>query len=220
MSKNNLPGGQINLNKDCLANNRAAFAAKLIFTGMIVLGVIIINPAVFKLFGNSIQPAGNYVSNPQPVFAVTTSSVPDPSLLTIPSLNLNAPFEPLGLNSNHTIEVPKNNMGVGWFVYGAKPGQIGAAVVVGHLDSVWGSAIFANLSKVKPGDKIIITRADGSIVTYRVDSLSKFSQNNFPTHAVYDSVSYSAIRLITCSGTWDKKAGHYSDNLVVFGTQI
>lgn len=220
MPKNNLSQNQFHFRKDPPVKNWPDVSFKLVFTAMMAVGVFSVNPALFKLSNGSKPATSNNVAAPQLVLAIKPSNIPDPSLLAIPSLKITAPFESLGLNANRTIEVPKNYMGVGWFVYGAKPGEVGASVVVGHLDSVWGSAVFANLSKIKPGDEIFITRTDDSIVTYRVDSIQKFSQSNFPTKMVYGFISYPGLRLITCSGTWDKRAGHYSDNLVVFATEI
>ena len=107
-------------------------------------------------------------------------------------------------------------MSVGWFVYGARPGETGTAVIVGHLDSPNGTAIFTDLNKIKKGDEIKISREDGSEVMYVAESVSKFSQDAFPTHKVYDSTPYPSLRLITCAGTYNKQTGHYSDNLVVF----
>jgi LPXTG-site transpeptidase (sortase) family protein len=219
MLKNNQSKNQVDLNKNGSAKSRIVFILELVLIGLIVAGLAFAAVNTFKISNNK-QPLDTHVSTPQPTLAIESSVAPDPTSLTIPSLNITAPFEPLGFNPDHSIEVPKNNFGVGWFIYGAKPGEVGAAVVVGHLDSVSGPAIFQNLNKIKQGDKILITRADGSVVTYQVDSMSTFSQDNFPTLAVYGAISYAGIRLITCSGVWDENAGHYSDNLVVFGRKI
>lgn len=201
----------------------AFFSAKLVFLGLVIVGLVLLNPFFIKFVYSSHPPlaAANTIQVPdtQSVLQSSYVRIADPSLITISSLSLNAPFEPLGLQANHTIEVPKNNMGVGWFIYGAKPGAVGAFVVVGHLDSASGPAVFTNLNSIQLGDKIFITKTDGSVVVYKVDSLQKYSQNNFPTQAVYGPISYAGIRLITCSGVWDKKAGHYSQNLVVFGSE-
>jgi sortase (surface protein transpeptidase) len=193
---------------------------KLIFVLMILAGIGIATSGAIKQFSNSNAPLVDDLNNLPQAQAASFTSLPNPSLITIPSLQISAPFEDLGLNSDHTIEVPKNNMGVGWFIYGAKPGQLGSFVVVGHFDSLKGPAIFTKLKKIKSGDKILITRDDGTVITYQADTISQFSQNNFPTKAIYGSVPYAGIRLITCSGVWDKQAGHYSQNLVVFGKEI
>ncbi|MDR3642830.1 MAG: sortase [Candidatus Doudnabacteria bacterium] len=218
--KNNIPENLLVQNVLGSKRSWTVWAVRSIFIGLIV-GVLALaaSNSVLQLNITKEAPA-SAAFLPHPAPQVLTVNAPDPSLLSIPSLKLSAPFEPLGLNPDHTIAVPKNNMGVGWFVYGAKPGQNGAAIIVGHLDSASGPAIFASLQYIKPGDKIFITRADGSVVTYRVDSLAKFPQNRFPTQAIYGAISYPGLRIITCSGTWNKTSGHYSDNLVVFGTEI
>ena len=220
MFKNNLLKNQLYRNPARSAKKGFAFGLKLIFAVMILAGIGLITSGKVKPSESPKSSLAGNVLKVQPALAAGFANTPNPSQLNISSLSISAPFEELGLNSDHTLEVPKNNMGVGWFVYGAKPGQIGAAVIVGHLDSAKGPAIFAHLSKIKPGDQIVITRDDGSIITYRVDSLAEYSQNNFPTKAIYAPVPYAAIRLITCSGVWNKKAGRYSQNLVVFGTEI
>lgn len=200
------------------SGTRTALMLKILFISIVVIVFALINPAIF--YSVKTVALSDVNLNPtkiQSISAIKASTTPNPSLLNIPSLKINAPFEFLGLNADQTIEVPKNDMSVGWFVYGAKPGEIGATVIVGHLDSIKGDAIFANLNKIKPGDEIKISLEDGSEVIYLAETVSKFSQDAFPTHKVYDRTLYPSLRLITCAGTYNKQAGHYSDNLVVFG---
>lgn len=232
MPKNDLPKNKLLPNTDYfvrlpsrtipegIANREVSFALKIVFGAIIIAGLSLATFSVVKSKSNNKNPLTGNFTKTQSVLAEQAPGTPNPAAITIPSLSINAPFEFLGLNPDHTIAVPVNSQDVGWFIYGPKPGEVGAAVIIGHLDSVKGQAIFANLNKINPGDKILITRDDGSLVTYRVDSLSKFSQNNFPTQAVYGSLPYAGIRLITCGGTWNKKAGHYTENLIVFGTEI
>ncbi len=149
-----------------------------------------------------------------------SAATPDPTSLSIPSLKINAPFVEVGLNADKSLQTPDKPNEVGWFAYRPKPGDIGPAVVVGHFDTAKGPAVFQNLKNIKPGDNIIITRADGSTVTYRTDSVTTYSQDNFPTDAVYGNINYAGLRLITCSGTYSKKVKHYSDNLVVYASLI
>ena len=145
MFENNFSGNQTgsregsNLNRpapeasSALAGGGISFTAVLIFTVTLAAGLSLAAAGSTRLL-NSNLPAANNVVLPAPVTVITASSdIPNPSTLAIPSLNLAAPFEPLGLNPNHTIEVPKNNMGVGWFIYGAKPGEVGAAVIVASV---------------------------------------------------------------------------------------
>jgi sortase (surface protein transpeptidase) len=148
------------------------------------------------------------------------TETPEPTQLRIPSLGVDAPFVQLGLNKDQTIETPKGDAEVGWFIHGAKPGDIGPAVVVGHLDSVRGPAVFQNLKNIKVGDEIAIQRADGSTVTYRAESMSQYKQDSFPTQEVYGPIDYAGLRLITCAGQYSKQADRYSDNFIVYGRLV
>ncbi len=144
----------------------------------------------------------------------------EPVAISIPSLDINAAVAPLGLNKDGSIQVPSKDNQVGWYKYGAAPGQPGAAVLVGHLDSAYGKAVFYNLGKLKIGQEIQVAIAGGSVAVFKVDSLEQAPQNNFPTAKVYGKIAYPGIRLITCSGVYNKKEKHYSNNLIVYGSLV
>jgi LPXTG-site transpeptidase (sortase) family protein len=197
------------------------FVAKLCLVIVLIASIYIVARGSTKTTFTSTQQKETFGQNQNLALITKTKNQPTPKLLSIPNIEVSAPFEILGLNANQTIEVPINPKSVGWFIYGAKPGEIGALIIVGHLDAPKKEAgVFVNLNKLKPGDEITVKLSNNSLVTYRVDSLSIFPQNNFPTEKVYGKLDYAGIRLITCSGNYNKKAGHYTDNLVVFGTKI
>jgi sortase (surface protein transpeptidase) len=152
--------------------------------------------------------------------AESGTNIPEPTNLYIPSLDIRAPFIKLGLALDKSLEVPKGGTEVGWFIHGAKPGQVGPAVVVGHKDTEQGEAVFAKLNQIKIGELIEITRADGSTVKYQVESVSQYSQDNFPTDAVYGEVDHAALRLITCAGTYVAQRDRYTDNFIVFARLV
>jgi sortase (surface protein transpeptidase) len=140
-----------------------------------------------------------------------------PTRLVIPKLSLSAPFEaPLGLNEDGTVEVPVSYDTVGWYRHGATPGESGTSVVLGHVDSKSGPAVFYSLGQLLPGDEINVTRDDGSIATFVVRALERYSQADFPTERVYGNVEGSELRLVTCSGVYDRSIKRYSHNLVVY----
>jgi len=142
-----------------------------------------------------------------------------PVSISIPAISVNAPVVNLGLNKDRTLALPKNAGDVGWYEKSVSPGQAGASVLVGHLDWWTGKkAIFYNLKKLKAGDEILITKDDGSLVTFKVDSLTLYSQNAFPTNEVYGKIDYPGLRLITCAGKFNVFTQRYSQNLVVFAT--
>ena len=89
-------------------------------------------------------------------------------------------------------------------------------IVVGHKDSTFGRAIFYDLNKLQPGDKTVIERSDGKTSTFAVESSEIYSQNNFPSEKVYGDISHAGLRLITCTGKFNRLIGRYSHNLVVY----
>jgi sortase (surface protein transpeptidase) len=141
-----------------------------------------------------------------------------PLRLTIPSIQVDAKFEtPLGLTPEGAVEVPVAYDTVGWYKYGPTPGEKGPAVIFGHVDTYEGPAVLYSLGQVHEGDKIFIERADGSTVTFAVQGFERVKQNEFPNENVYGNLSYAGIRIVTCSGVFDKKSQHYSHNLIVYG---
>lgn len=93
-------------------------------------------------------------------------------------------------------------------------------MITGHVDSTSSLGVFFHLSQLRPGDRVLITRADGRTVSFAVDSLSSFPKTDFPTQLVYGATDYPALRLITCGGSFDRSAGSYRDNIVVFAHLI
>jgi hypothetical protein len=154
---------------------------------------------------------------PAHTVATTNDFTPKPIRVKISTLNIDASVEDLGLNADGTLAVPKKDENVGWFTDSPAPGAVGPSVLVGHLDSIRGRAVFYNLKNIKIGDEVVVEREDGSRVVFRVEQMETYSQDNFPTDKVYGPISFAGIRLITCSGTYSRLKGHYSDNLVVYG---
>ena len=122
----------------------------------------------------------------------------------------------LGRNHDGTIEVPGDWERAGWYRRGPRPGQAGPAVILGHVDSTSGPAVFSRLGELDVGDEIRIDRADGSVVTFVVDRVERHAKTRFPTDDVYLPTLQPTLRLVTCGGAFDAVSGHYVDNVVVF----
>ena len=149
-----------------------------------------------------------------------TLSESKPLLLRIPALNINAPIIELGLQDNKEIEIPEGYEEVGWYRHGPTPGELGPAVVVGHVDSYEGAAVFYSLGQLKPGDLIEIDREDGTTALFEVKILERYPQDDFPTEKVYGNIDHAGLRLITCSGSYDREAERYNRNLVVYASLV
>ena len=99
---------------------------------------------------------------------------------------------------------------------GGSPGETGASVILGHVDSYQGVSVFYYLRNLVHGDQISVTLADGITANFVVDGLEKVSKDDFPTSDVYGKVGYPGLRLVTCGGAFDSTTGHYLDNIIVY----
>jgi sortase (surface protein transpeptidase) len=141
-----------------------------------------------------------------------------PVRIVIPAISVDAPMMKLGLNPNGTIEVPPlddHNL-AGWYTGSVTPGQSGASVIVGHVDSWSGGSVFYKVKTLHAGDVVDVIRADGSTAIFTVDGLQKSPKVAFPTRAVYGNPGYPALRLITCGGPFNASTGEYLDNIIVY----
>lgn len=157
------------------------------------------------------QPAPGIASS-----ALDGERVPPPVRIAIPAIGVSAPVVPLGLDRAGALEVPRDFAETGWWTGGARPGELGPAVIAGHVDSRTGPAVFFRLGELRRGAAIIVERADGSRVDFRVERSGRYPKTAFPTAEVYGPTAAPALRLITCSGAFDSATGHYLDNTVVY----
>ncbi len=155
------------------------------------------------------------------VFAEVMSSS-TPVQLRIPALQIDVPFSTsLGIDSDGAIEVPESYDTVGWYRFGPTPGALGPAVVLGHIDSHKGPAVFFYLGQLKADDDIFIDREDGTTAHFKVTLLQRNKQSDFPTHAVYGDIDHAGLRLITCAGKYERGSKQrYTHNLIVYATLV
>lgn len=136
----------------------------------------------------------------------------------IPSINLRAGLDTVGLRPDGTIETPPYERAhrAAWYRLGPAPGERGAAVLVGHVDSKKAVGVFWYLTKVTAGDEIQVTREDRRTLVFTVTSVEEFTKDAFPTDRVYAEADAPQLRLVTCGGRWDPVRGEYPSNVVVF----
>jgi len=145
--------------------------------------------------------------------------VPTPATLTIPEIDVNSQLSTLGLSAQGTIQVPSTASAAGWYTRSPRPGAVGPAIILGHIDSYQGPGVFFRLPVLRPGDPIYIRRTDGSTVEFRVTAVQSYLKDHFPTQAVYGPTPDAELRLITCGGAFDSATGHYLSNIVVYATE-
>ncbi|MGC4839243.1 class F sortase [Micromonospora vinacea] len=145
-----------------------------------------------------------------------------PTSLAIEKIDVRAPVHDVGIAPDGTIAVPDaaRAQEAGWYDQGPTPGQYGPAVIVGHVDTTSGPAVFHKLRELRSGDEIEVTRTDRRVAVFEVNSVEKFDKGRLPVDEVYGDFSRPSLRLITCGGQWVGGETGYADNVVVFASLV
>lgn len=168
------------------------------------------------------SPSASPTLEPAPAFTAVreVARAPLPQRLRIPSLDVDAPVGPVGQAGDGTVEVPSRWEDVGWYEQGVRPGEAGPAVLLGHVDSKAGPAVFVRLPQVTPGAVVEVVSEDGATTRFAVDRVESHPKTRFPTDAVYLPALRPELRLVTCGGAFDRASGHYVDNVVVYASLL
>ncbi len=143
-----------------------------------------------------------------------------PVRVRIPSIDVDSDVIDRGLNTDGTLEVPSDFGLTGWYTGRSAPGELGPSVVVGHVDSWNGPAVFFRLRDLETGDLIEIDRSDGLVAFFRVDDIVLVDKDEFPTEQVYGATEQPTLRLITCGGGFDETARSYLGNLIIYAQHL
>jgi len=146
-----------------------------------------------------------------------------PLTVSIPAIGVDSKLLDLGLNKDGTLQVPDLNTSAdeaAWYKNSVTPGQAGASIIEGHVDSYQGPAVFFRLGALKPGNEIDVTLADGVTAIFRVTGVREYLKADYPANVVYGATDYAALRLITCGGDFDPVTGHYLSSVVVFASLV
>jgi hypothetical protein len=197
-----------------------AGALVLVGSGCLALGLQqhqhpLAGPAPSLRVPRAVKP--NVAVSKNAIFATARST---PVELKIPALSLAVSLSTLGLNADGSVQVPTDVQQPGWYGLGPSPGEIGSAVILGHVDSQAGPAVFFELRSLTFGDIVDVILADGVTAQFDVTSAAMYLKTNFPDQLVYASHGYSALQLVTCGGDFDAQTGHYLSNTVVYTSLV
>ncbi|WP_093800707.1 class F sortase [Streptomyces sp. Wb2n-11] len=174
--------------------------------------------------GSSAPTTGDVAAVGRPLGAVLPPQHPPvggvaPQRVEVPSTGVAAPVVPRGLDTTGAVDPPPYDQPskVGWYGDGTRPGEAGAALLVGHVDTESEPAVFYHLSATRPGAEVRVTGAGGESLEFTVDDVQVFTRERFDPQKVYGprQSGRAELRLITCGGTYDKKARTYTANVVV-----
>ena len=144
----------------------------------------------------------------------------EPVRLAVPRIGVTSSVVDLGLDPTGAMEVPEDGARAGWYSRGPAPGSLGPAVIAGHVDWEGSPAVFYRLGELRAGDRVLVSREDGTTAVFAVTQVATYPKDRFPTRAVFGSSDHAGLRLVTCGGAFDRAAGHYVDNVVAFARLV
>ncbi|WP_233159083.1 class F sortase [Pseudonocardia sp. MH-G8] len=146
--------------------------------------------------------------------------VAPPVRIRIPAIGVDAPVGPLDVDAHGVLPAPASDGTTGWWRAGPEPGEQGAAVLAGHVDSQSGPAVFFHLRHLHSNAAIFVDRSDGSTAQFTVRRIERHRKDAFPTHSVYGPTPRSELRIITCGGAFDRAERRYRDNVIVVADRV
>jgi sortase (surface protein transpeptidase) len=183
-----------------------------------VLAVLVSTACTANSGGGTAKAAPHRPAHASP--ALIDAQAADPIRIRVPSIGIDAPIDPLTVNAKGVLPPPSSFHRAGWWRAGPEPGERGAAVIVGHVDSYRGPAVFFRLPTMRTGAKIFVDRADGSTVVFAEQRIERRPKDAFPTGSVYGRTADAQLRLITCGGRFDQVKRRYLDDVIVFAHRI
>ena len=139
-----------------------------------------------------------------------------PVRVRIPRINVSAEIETVGLAADGQMAAPQSYVRVGWYGLGPVPGEPGASVLAGHVDSVRGPAVFWSLRDLRSGDQIEVELTGGQVQRFVVEGSGWYTPVEAPLATIFAVVGPPRLHLVTCGGTFDHARREYSHRLVVY----
>ncbi len=157
------------------------------------------------------------VAVPLPRITEAPATPAPPVRVRLPTLEVDAPVAPVGVDDRGRMDVPFDIRTVGWYRFGPGPGATaGSAVLSGHVDDRdQGYGAFHRLGDLAPGEPVAVDLADGGVVSYRVEAVSRVPKGDLPVGELFARTGAPRLTLVTCGGPFDYDAHAYTQNVVV-----
>ena len=126
----------------------------------------------------------------------------------------------MGLRPDGKMDVPQNRTHVGWYGYGERPGEQGAAVIGAHLELGGKPGMFWNLKDLRVGDTIQVEDEQGTVQTFLIREREQYHVDSAPLQKIFRGTGGRSLHLITCAGVWRADLGHYDERLVIFAELV
>lgn len=194
----------------------------LVVVILMLMGLIIAGLGIEYVTGVRVLPSAISAGIKPPPRSFPVLDESRPIGISIKAIGLDAPIHEVGIAPDGAIAAPAADRAqeVGWYGQSPTPGQYGPAVLVGHVDTRTGPAVFRDLHTLRAGARIEISRADGSVAVFEVNSVNRYDKTRLPVAEIYEDFSRPGLRLITCGGRWVGGRLGYADNIVVFASLV
>jgi hypothetical protein len=140
-----------------------------------------------------------------------------PVRISIPSMGTRGPVERMGVRHGALAVPPPGR--AGWFGAGPRPGELGRAVIVSHVDTADGPALFYSLLALPRGSEVGVRDRRGALHRFAVVSRRQVRKSRFPAAAVYGDSERPMLVLITCGGPFSPDTG-YRDNVILYARAV
>lgn len=140
-----------------------------------------------------------------------------PQNLSIPSVDIEMPVSPHGVDDIGFMSLPDLPTEAGWYQFGPVPGDAeGATVIAGHVDSAeFGVGPLKNLRKVAPGSLVTVFDTAGTEHRYRVDWVQSIPLSELDLEEVFDRTGPPRLHVVTCGGAYIPEKGGYQNNVIM-----
>jgi sortase (surface protein transpeptidase) len=139
-----------------------------------------------------------------------------PMYMAVPSVGLYAPIQNVGINAKGEMDVPSGKTNnIGWYKYGASPGEQGSAVLDAHV-----FAAFSKLQYVGPNADVYISMASGKILHFVVSSSTVYPLKGLSSNILFANDGIERMNLVTCAGNLTADRSTYDHRLVVYTTLV
>lgn len=198
---------------------RAAGALAIAWVAILIVGLVVFFTACAVPDAVAPRTAGIVPVAPAPAPAVAPVK---PAAVSIPRLGVTSTLIETGILPDGTAETPpvERPEQASWLRTSPVPGDPGPAVLYGHVDGHGRAGVFHDLGKLRDGDQIVVGRDGAPDVTFAVYEVREMAKASFDSQAVYGNTPGPELRLVTCSGAFDRAAGHYLDNTVVMARLV
>lgn len=209
----------VDVNDGGATNNLATVieASTTVSTGNVVGGQT--RPRATSTTPTTVTAATNTLPPKLPVATTTPVTNPSslPTRLIIPSLSIDANVQYVTINAKGNMGTPNNFTDVSWYKPGTVPGQLGSAVMAGHVDNGLSLAgVFKHLDTIQVGADVYVKQASGAQLHFIVERVVHYPYTAVPAQEVFNTHDAKRLNLITCVGAWVPGQKTYDERLVVY----